>query len=360
MSFQFDSMSSDDVYREGVSEEKRVYSVAEVYKNYEWVGKAADFKRVLEQIEAFFGGVGSKLKQKSEAVMFYMEDSLQLASDWYKESFPNSEMTYHDEHHVKFTTAVGMKMFLSRLAVMHEKSGGKGIFEEPEKIDKLINTASAVFALHEYDDWWKRNVSKDDAEGQAKIIEREQELRKKLESWGIDWNDFVILSTLDNFKKPLDQTVSEAPTAGGSRLLSYVSDEEKNDVLYAMGGAVSGADFAQICNPSYSEDVTIEVDGVKYATMRGLVALAEEMVRYRPNALKDVKWNLEGSDPPTVDWKKVIWSRYFYKNIALPRINYMKDDLEMFDRTERANMDVILDRLKVKLDETDPIVMREK
>ena len=368
--------------------EINTYTPESIYRTFEWEGGFASKDKCLPQFENFLeiDPIGSKLGLTGSEVWQSLEDNFDLADDWYKAFFPKGEMEYHNLQHVKNTATVAMKIFVTRLAWIKEQNKGVG-WEDPQLTKRMVQTAAAVFALHEVDDWWTRRVNPSDEIGMKLLTDKKTELRVKLVAQGIKLEDFDRMVALGDFSKQFNEVLTQQMEQGGDNLLMGVTGSQKEDVAKAFGWALNSADFAQVCNSSYGEDIVVETGGKKYKTLRGPAVLAVEHSLYRNKALYAAGWAVSPEKMKILDnkrdqadrilqtvtgdrrvqveklkekiafqrinWEKVVWGEWFLYEMAIPRIQMGTDDLNKFDSQESGRMWAKIRELEVKLPEKD-------
>jgi hypothetical protein len=352
---------------------KEYASPQELYDDFEWDESFATEEKCLPQFKNFLENdeIGRGLGVTGEEVWQALQTNFVLADDWYNTFFPNGEMKYHNAVHAKNTAAVAMKMFIARLARIKEEKRGVG-WEDPAVTKQLVQTAAAVFALHEVDDWWGRGVDQDDPTAMDLLTTKKRELRDNLVKQGISLEDFERMLALGDFSKNYEEVLGQQLKEGGEKLLSGVKTDQKEEVARAFGSALNGADFAQICNVTYEDEVEIQAGDQKYKTMRGPAALAVEHSLYRNKALVAAGWSVseemmgrldrlrdrieswlrqgqgqrkdelsklkKETSVRRINWEKVVWNEWFINELAIPKIQMGILDLNLFDSTESRNL----------------------
>lgn len=260
----------------------------------------------------------------------------------------NRGLVYHDDIHAEITAVVGTEMLIGRFAKLVEEPKFKQYSDrDPALMGDILKVATVAYALHEAEDWWNL------AENASVLPSIKEEILKNLKDMGINPNDINRIIMLDIFSEPLPASITKAagenlekpflpvpPDAPPSVLDRLPKDPEFIYAIYdALGGPMRSADFLQVINNRYKEPVALkDVNGqiINKNVPIGAVALAQEFLDLRPNALKFAKWDVyDEKGKIMIAWDKVDISEFYFDKVLMPNVNLGLEDLGRFDPRQK-------------------------
>jgi hypothetical protein len=258
-------------------------------------------------------------------------------------------LPYHDLNHGLITSITAQKIFLGGLA--QEEKNGKIKLAPKERVARLHALFSLVSSFHEIDDWWNLPYPGTEGKENPYIEQAKDQIVKHLTTLGLSAYDFNRLLVLDDFRESQDACLKKSielkPEDKGflknnnvpSLLDSFLPDERECILTIASKGLCAG-DFLQVINPAYIQPINMNVDGHIYEGHAGPFVLADEMSKWRPNAL--VPPGFGNPEDRTVYWDKVKLTLGFFEGVALPRINSGLDYLGIAAPTELYNARLVI------------------
>lgn len=272
----------------------------------------------------------------SKEVIASIDDAMSLATETFNNFYPDDDknrvMPYHNDVHANITMVTGIQMFLGALGEMAKNEEYKELFKNnPDLASKMVKTAIYAYALHEYKDWWTKGQDEEN------VRDWDAKLKEKLTAKGVevDVNDLGIILELDNafVDKTLDDSITKVRSEDFKpefdlgddfsklSMLKGVGDENFDTVvLKAFGACLRAADFAQVFNSKYQEEITLVDENDNEIgsnnSRLGSVVLAREFKTRRPKALPKNWVDKDGN----MLWNQVSFDKDFYEGMAKPNI----------------------------------------
>ena len=325
-------------------------------RKFEWSKNLLEPEKVRNQFQAFTK-THPEIAISAQETVNTITTSNKMAAEIYERFCPAEylNLVYHNADHEAVTGLTGLKLFLGGLVKLADKPEYKEYFGDRQKVGKLITTVAFCLANHEVDDWFDRmdeNFNQEQIEQkQAVIADGKAKVRELLEVQKINPWDFQGLVSLDAFSEPVEVSLKKAtdtPQAirdflevgrqsQSEVLADLVSDKGlRQEILRVYANSVRAADFMQIFNPAYRQEIQVRgEDGQVLRKTAGTIALATEVIKFRPKMISGAGWSKNGDG--VLDWGKVGMDAGFYLKLAKPNIelglNYMRNfDAGEYDR----------------------------
>jgi len=330
------------------SDSSQVHQLGEVAHRFKWKDHLIGPARINQQFSEFTDRYQFPIN--SDILTTIVTDSFAFADQVYDTLFGSDgcPLPYHDITHTKLTGITATKIFLGGLVSQPDLSDQ---LVQSNKLQPVIQTFVIASCLHEIDDWLNLpGVA--DLDNMLMAI---SQISQHLTTMSLSTHDFDKIISLDDFAKSLPDSLDSAsqlqPNDG---FLGKVSPNG-NDSIFGVDlpllklaqTSIQAADFLQIANPAYYSQVYFYSDEKNPEACTGclhsLVALAWEMINFRPKGFKNnPDWlNEDGS----LNLAKLKPSPYFIKNFAFPRIINGLSHLNKFseDESKRAiqSLDIV-------------------
>jgi hypothetical protein len=337
----------------------------EAVDSFEWNSRYLEEDYHAPLIAEFCSRTKDTLGINPDEVENYLKGAMELSTNVFRTLFIDEDgvkqdLKYHNDVHAKLTTIVGTELFLGALEELSKDPDFlKKFKEDPNLAIKLIKTASFAFALHEYKDWWVTS------QPDEKLELSENMIKDQLQKEEVNIDDIGLILELDIFGKDLDGSIRRTQQPGFRP--DFVEDDRKktppvlskqNDanfyqsLLNVYGSCLRTADYAQVLNPNYLEEIDlVNDDGSqmdKNPHFKGPVVLAHEF-SFRPKAFPDewVKVNERGN--LEVVWSETGIEKQFYFNEIRKNIGYGINFMKKFSLEQYEGMKKAMERIETKL-----------
>jgi hypothetical protein len=213
-------------------------------------------------------------------------------------------LPYHGIQHARNTLYGGMKLFLPKLAEMAQR-----LNMDAQEQAYWTRVAAVTLVMHEIDDWWVPALQ---GRGGERLARVKAVIERYVEEAGISQGDFNDYIRLDHYNKNVEEMMGEIRSRKEKPFLDQRDGRgeminRRPEMVKMLGETVVQADFMQVVNPRYRERRKIMHKGRAIEVMGGSLALALEMILYKPsylpkswieivNGRKQLAWNKIGAD----------------------------------------------------------------